>query len=151
MLNIRKLVKLSKLILKISKQIFKFAIYVLIVFFIGVQFFNLGIRLFYERAVDTDNGKTIDFIINNGDDVKTIANNLYSVGLIDVTLVFRFRAYIYKIKFSPNVYSLKSTMTIKNMLDIFDDNDYIEITTTNNIKENDEEQYGLSPEEEDEE
>lgn len=148
MISIRRLEKLSRFIFKISKQIFKFAIYVLIVFFIGVQCFNLGIRLFYERSVDIDEGKTIDFIINNGDDVKTIANNLYSAGLIDDTLAFRFRAYIYKIRFTPNVYSLKSTMTIKNMLDIFDDNDHIEITTTNNANENDEEQYGLSPEDE---
>ena len=148
MISIRKLDKFSKLIFKISKQIFKFAIYVLIVFFIGVKLFNFGIRLFYERAVDTENEKNIDFIINNGDDVKTIANNLYSVGLIDDTLAFRFRAYIYKIKFTPNVYSLKSTMTIKNMLDIFDDNDHIEITTTNISNESEEEQYELSPEDE---
>ena len=144
-MSIRQLDKISKLIFKFAKQLFKFAIYILIVFIIGVQLFNFGIRLFYERSVDTTNGITVDFIINEGDDVNTISNNLYKAGLIDDVLAFRFRSYIYKIKFTPNIYSLKSTMTIKNMLDIFDDNDHIVVNTTTNSTES-EEVYELSPE-----
>ena len=147
-MNLSMLDKISYIILKVGKFFLKFAIYILIVFLIGVRFFNFGIRLFYERAVDSDeNAKSVEFLVSENDDIDDIAKNLYRDGIIDDTLVFKFRAYIYKTNIRPNVYELKSSMTIKNILDIFDDNEATVIYTTQNT-ESENEVYELSPEEE---
>ena len=136
--------KLSYLFLKIAKFFVKLAIFCVIIYFIGMQLFNLGHRLFYERALASDeSGEEIVFEIKNGDTADVIANNLEKAGLIDDTLAFKFRAKIYKTNFTPNVYSLKTSMTIKNMLDIFDSptsNDIIVTQGTDEV-------YQLSPEE----
>lgn len=90
-------------------------------------------------------GEEIVFEIKNGDTVDDIAENLKTAGLIDDPFVFKFRAKIYKTNFTPNVYNLKTSMTIKNMLDIFDEQEqeYI-VSTTESL-----DVYQLSPEEDD--
>ena len=106
--------------MKMAKFFVKLAIFCVIIYLIGIRLFDFGHRLFYERAVDTGDGREVVFEIKKDDDAEIIADNLERAGLIDDTLAFKFRAKIYKTKFTPNVYNLKSTMTIKNMLDIFD-------------------------------
>ena len=74
------------------------------------------------------------------------ADNLKNVGLIDDPFVFKFRAKIYKTNFTPNVYNLRTSMTIKNMLDIFDNpsgDDIVIQSATEDI-------YQLSPEDNEE-
>lgn len=113
--------KISYGIMKVAKFIFKFTIYIVVVFLIGSQLFKFGDRLFYERAIDEENPKTVEFIIAENDKAEDVAKKLFNSGLIDDELAFRFRAYIYKTNLTPGVYTLDTTMTIKNMLDIFDD------------------------------
>lgn len=120
--------KISYGIMKFAKFIFKFTIYILVVFLIGSQLFKFGDRLFYERAIDEENPKTVEFIIADNDTTEDIAKKLFNSGLIDDELAFRFRAYIYKTNLTPGVYTLDTSMTIKNMLDIFDDAEKVTVT-----------------------
>lgn len=140
----RALEKLSYAFIRIAKFFVKLAIFVVVIYLIGIRLFNFGYRLFYERAVDEGEGKEIVFEIKSDDSVDTIANNLKNAGLIDDTLAFKFRAKIYKTNFNPNVYNLKTSMTIKNMLDIFDEPSQDDIATTMESID----VYQLSPEDE---
>ena len=134
--------KLSYILMRFAKFFVKLAIYVVIIYLIGINLFNFGFRLFYEKSIDVGDGKEIVFEIKKNDTVDIIAENLKDAGLIDDTLAFKFRAKIYKTNFTPNTYNLNTKMTIKNMLDIFDEPAQSDIATT--VESAD--VYQLSPE-----
>ena len=133
---------ISLVFVKVAKVFVKLAIFFIIIYLLGMQLFNLGHRLFYERAVTEGDGEEIVFEIKNSETVDDIADNLEKAGLIDDKLAFKFRAKIYKTEFNPNVYNLKTSMTIKNMLDIFDSPTADDIVATLST----EDVYQLSPE-----
>ena len=117
-----------------------------VIYLIGIRLYNFGYKLFYEKAMTEGEGKEVVFEIKNNDSVEDIADNLKKVGLIDDPFVFKFRAKIYKTNFTPNVYNLRTSMTIKNMLDIFDNpsgDDIVIQSATEDI-------YQLSPEDNEE-
>lgn len=134
---------LSFIFVKLAKFFVKLAIFFVVIYLIGVRLFDFGYRLFYEKAMTDGEGQEVVFEIKNGDTVDDIAENLKSAGLIDDPFIFKFRSKIYKTNFTPNVYNLRTSMTIKNMLDIFDEQEqeYI-VSTTESF-----DVYQLSPEE----
>lgn len=133
---------ISYVFLRIAKIFIKIAIFFVVIYLIGMQLFKFGYRLFYERAVAEGEGTEVVFEIKNDDTVDMIADNLEKAGLIDDKLAFKFRAKIYKTDFTPNIYNLKTSMTIKNMLDIFDSPTNDNIVTTLST----EDVFQLSPE-----
>lgn len=112
--------KLANGFMKLAKFFVKLAIFCVVIYILGIRLFNFGHRLFYEKAMNPDNPTEVTFEISEGDNTSRIAKNLKNAGLIDDELAFVFRAKIYKTNFKPNMYSLKTNMTIKNILDIFD-------------------------------
>ena len=137
---------LSYVFVKIAKFFVKLAIFFVVIYLIGIRLYNFGYKLFYEKAMTEGEGKEVVFEIKNNDSVEDIADNLKKVGLIDDPFVFKFRAKIYKTNFTPNVYNLNTGMTIKNMLDIFDNpsgDDIVIQSATEDI-------YQLSPEDNEE-
>lgn len=112
--------KLSNGFMRLAKFFVKLAIFCVIIYILGIRLFNFGHRLFYEKAMNIENPTEVTFEIAKGDDASSIAKNLKKAGLIDDELAFVFRSKIYKTNFKPNTYSLKTSMTIKNILDIFD-------------------------------
>lgn len=144
--GINSLEKVSFLMMKISKIALKIAVYIVVVSLVGSVVFNYGFKLFYEDAVDANDKNPIAFTINLGDDVDTIADNLYDQGLIKDKFVFKFRAMFYDTNFFANTYELNKSMTIKDMLDIFDNVNSINVLET--TKETEEEVYQLASENE---
>ena len=137
---------LSYVFVKIAKFFVKLAIFFVVIYLIGIRLYNFGYKLFYEKAMTEGEGKEVVFEIKNDDTVEDIADNLKNAGLIDDPFVFKFRANIYKTNFTPNVYNLRTSMTIKNMLDIFDNpsgDDIVIQSATEDI-------YQLSPEDNEE-
>ena len=137
---------LSFIFVKLAKFFVKLAIFFVVIYLIGVRLFDFGYRLFYEKAMTDGEGQEVVFEIKNGDTVDDIAENLKSAGLIDDPFIFKFRSKIYKTNFTPNVYNLRTSMTIKNMLDIFDNpsgDDIVIQSATEDI-------YQLSPEDNEE-
>ena len=132
--------------MKISKIALKIAVYIVVVSLVGSVVFNYGFKLFYEDAVDANDKNPIAFTINLGDDVDTIADNLYDQELIKDKFVFKFRAMFYDTNFFANTYELNKSMTIKDMLDIFDNVNSINVLET--TKETEEEVYQLASENE---
>lgn len=132
--NLMFIEKVSYVVMKFAKFILKFTIYIIVVFLIGSQLFRFGDRLFYERAIDEENPRTVEFVIAENDKMEDVAKKLFNSGLIDDELAFKFRAYIYKTNITPGTYTLDTTMTIKNMLDIFDDAESV-VTTTDETEE----------------
>ena len=114
--------------MRFAKKVLFFSVIVIITYFLGMKLFSMGRQLFYEYSVDSKPGVDIEFTIEKGDTLDDIANNLYDLGLIDNTTIFKFRAKGYKINFTPNTYKLNTSMTIKNMLTIFDKNLAVENT-----------------------
>ncbi|MBR1454631.1 MAG: endolytic transglycosylase MltG [Lachnospiraceae bacterium] len=125
--------KLSIFFMKLAAFFIKCAIFCVVIYLIGIRLFDFGHRLFYERAMTEGEGEKVVFEIKQGDTDEIVAENLEKAGLIDDKLAFRFRARIYKTNLTPNVYNLDTSMTIKNILDIFDSNtsDYIVSTSEN--------------------
>ena len=137
---------LSYVFVKVAKFFVKLAIFFVVIYLIGIRLYSFGYKLFYEKAMTDGEGKEVVFEIKDNDTVDNIADNLKTAGLIDDTFVFKFRAKIYKTNFTPNVYNLKTSMTIKNMLDIFDNpsgDDIVLRSATEDI-------YQLSPEDNEE-
>lgn len=112
---------LSVFFMKLATFFVKLAVFFIVIYLIGIRLFDFGHRLFYEKSLTSEEDATqVVFEIKQEDTVDTIAENLEKLGLIDDKLAFKFRAKIYKTIFNPNVYNLNTSMTIKNMLDIFD-------------------------------
>lgn len=135
----------SYFMMAVAKFLVKIAIFCVVVYFIGMKLFGIGYDLFYEKCMNPDDKSTIVFEIKKNDTVDTISEELKKAGLIDDTNIFKFRAMIYKTKFTPNVYNLDKTMTVKNILDIFDsptDENLAKISEDVSV-------YQLSPEGED--
>ena len=138
---------LSVFFMKLATFFVKLAVFFIVIYLIGIRLFDFGHRLFYEKSLTSEEDATlVIFEIKQEDTVDTIAENLEKSGLIDDKLAFKFRAKIYKTIFNPNVYNLNTSMTIKNMLDIFDS------PTSENIviETSDGEVYQLASEEDDE-
>lgn len=123
----RQFEKLSISFFRFAKKMSKFTIYSVIMFFIGSSVFNFGYRLFYERSIDKNNKTTIEYVLTENKTAEDIAKDLIALGIIDDELAFKFRAKIYKTKFNTGIYSLSQSMSIKNILDIFDDAKGIEL------------------------
>ena len=144
--GVNSLEKVSFLMMKISKIALKIAVYIVVVSLIGGVVFNYGFKLFYEEAIDSNDKNPIVFTINLGDDVDTIAENLYNVGLIEDKFVFKFISMFYDTNFFANTYELNKSMTIKDMLDIFDNANSANVVES--TKETEEEVYQLASENE---
>lgn len=136
--------KISYKFMGIAKFFLKFSIYILIIFLIGTQLFNIGIKLFKEESMSDDDTTNIVFEIKESDTLDEIATNMKNAGLIKDERIFKFRAKIYNTNFKPGTYNLNKTMTTRYMLDIFDSSETT--TTTLTTTETEEEIY--SPENE---
>lgn len=123
--------KFSIFFMKLAAFFIKLAIFCVVIYLIGIRLFDFGHRLFYEKAMSEDDSEKIVFEIKQGDTDEVVAENLEKAGLIDDTLAFRFRAKIYKTNLTPNIYNLDKTMTIKNILDIFDSPNAENLAMTN--------------------
>lgn len=119
----------SKFLMRFAKKVLLFSVIVIITYFLGMRLFNIGRLLFFEYSVDNKPGRDIQFTITKDDDLDSIAEKLFDDGLIDNTTIFKFRAKGYKINFTPNTYNLNTSMTIKNILTIFDKNIAVETTS----------------------
>jgi cell division protein YceG involved in septum cleavage len=115
--------------MRFAKKVLLFSVIVIITYFLGMRLFSIGRLLFFEYSIDSKPGTDIEFTITKDDNIDTIAEKLFDDGLIDNTTVFKFRAIGYKINFTPNTYKLNTSMTIKNILTIFDKNIAIEEST----------------------
>lgn len=138
--------KVSIVSLKIAKKIFKLALYLVVIFFIGSILFNFGVKIFIERPIDANDDKKIEFVVNNDDDLDAVAKKLFNKNLIDDENIFKFRSKFYKITITEGTYELSKSMTIKNILDIFDSNKKIISETL--YDESDESEFQLAPENE---
>lgn len=116
----------SKFLMRFAKKVLFFSVIVIITYFLGMRLFNIGRMLFFEYSIDNKPGTDVEFTITKDDDLDSIAEKLYDDGLIDNTTIFKFRAIGYKTTFTPNTYKLNTSMTIKNILTIFDKNISIE-------------------------
>ncbi len=121
----------SKFLMRFAKKVLFFSVIVIITYFLGMRLFNIGRMLFFEYSVDSKPGRDVEFTITKEDDLDSIAEKLFDDGLIDNTTIFKFRAVGYKTTFTPNTYKLNTSMTIKNILTIFDKNIAIETESVN--------------------
>lgn len=118
--------KFSKFLMRFAKKVLFFSVIVIITYFLGMRLFSIGRMLFFEYSIDNKPGRDVEFTITKDDNLDSIAEKLFDDGLIDNTTIFKFRAVGYKTTFTPNTYKLNTSMTIKNILTIFDKNIAIE-------------------------
>ena len=93
---------------------------VMLVYRAGSLAFEYGERLFGETAVDEAPGRDITITVENGDSVADVGKMLEDAGLIrDKTLfVIQEKLIGFKTGIQPGVYTLNTSQTIEQMLQI---------------------------------
>ena len=82
--------------------------------------YEYGKRVFNEPPVSAGTGRTVTFIVKEGESAKAIGANLEKSGLIRDAVLFRIQEMLsaYKDKMKPGTYELSTSMTTEEMMAI---------------------------------
>ncbi|MCR5402705.1 MAG: endolytic transglycosylase MltG [Butyrivibrio sp.] len=82
--------------------------------------YSYGYHIFNQQPVSSGTGRTVNFTVNKGDSVNTIADNLASVGLITDTTLFKLQERFseYHGQEQPGTYELSTSMTPEEMISL---------------------------------
>lgn len=124
--------------MKIARFFLFLAIFVVIMFFVGRKFYDVGYKLFYEGNMYNKNhvSKTVDIVIDKKDTWEKVANTLKKEGIIDDEKIFQFRAKIYKTKLTPGHYQFNTKQSMKNILDKIDEGEIVSTQLDESAKQN---------------
>ncbi|MCI9539823.1 MAG: endolytic transglycosylase MltG [Lachnospiraceae bacterium] len=111
--------KAAGLIISISLQMIVCALVVIFLYDAGVKGFAFGESIFSNAAVSSPgNGRDMIVIIEKGASDLDVAKLLESKGLIEDYKVFLVQTVLYKATLYPGTYTLNTSMTPEEMLDI---------------------------------
>ncbi len=111
--------KAAGLIISISLQMIVCALVVIFLYDAGVKGFAFGESIFSNAAVSSpSNGRDMIVIIEKGASDLDVAKLLESKGLIEDYKVFLVQTVLYKATLYPGTYTLNTSMTPEEMLDI---------------------------------
>lgn len=82
--------------------------------------YSYGYHIFNQQPVSSGTGRTVNFTVDRGDSVNTIADNLASVGLITDTTLFKLQERFseYHGQEQPGTYELSTSMTPEEMISL---------------------------------
>lgn len=111
--------KTAGMIISISVQMIVCALVIIALYHTGVRGFEFGQAIFSQEAVASEaNGKDMIVIVEEGASETEVAKLLKSKGLIKDDKVFWVQAKLYKAKLYPGTYTLNTSMTSEEMLQI---------------------------------
>jgi len=116
-------VKLNQIIATVFSLVLKVAVIVtaiLLVYKGAVTAYDYGYRLFTEPPVSEGTGREVTVSITSGKGAKEVGELLESKGLIRDARLFYFQELFsdYHDKIQPGIYTLDSSMTAEEMLDV---------------------------------
>lgn len=111
--------KTAGMIISISLQMIVCAVVIIFLYDAGVKGFAFGESIFSPEAVSSqENGKDMIVIVEEGASDLDVAKLLESKGLIRDYKVFLVQAKLYQATLYPGTYTLNTSMTSEEMLEI---------------------------------
>lgn len=111
--------KAAGMIISISVQLIFLVIVIMLVYHAGAKGFEFGQDIFAPQAMAAPPGQDMIVIIESGDSAMDVGKLLENKGLIKDKLVFFVQSKLYKTEFYPGTYTLNTSMTSEEMLEIF--------------------------------
>ena len=113
----------KEVVISIFSTVFKAVLAVIIVMLVykgSMIAYEYGQRVFNEPPMSAGSGRTITFVVKEGESAKEIGDNLEKKGLIRDAVLFRIQEMLsaYKDKMKVGTYELSTSMTIEEMLEI---------------------------------
>lgn len=116
----REINRITTTIMSVSCKVVLYAL-VLFLLYEGVtRGYSCGHEIFDPTPMSQEPGITREFVIGEGDTVKTVAKALEEDGLIRDKWIFILQAKIYEYEIHAGSYELNTSMTSKDMLKLID-------------------------------
>ena len=113
----------KEVVISIFSTVFKIVLAIIIVMLVykwSMTAYEYGQRVFNEPPVSAGSGRTVTFVVKEGESAKEIGDNLEKNGLIRDAALFRIQEMLsaYKDKMKPGIYELSTSMTTDEMMEI---------------------------------
>ena len=113
----------KEVVISVFSTVFKIVLAIIIVMLVykwSLLAFDYGQRVFNEPPMSAGSGRTVTFVVNEGDTAKEIGDKLEKNGLIRDAMLFRIQEMLsaYKGEMQPGTYELNTTMTTEEMMEI---------------------------------
>ena len=96
--------------------------------------YNFGHEIFYVSSVDEAPGRDVQVKISTGSSATEVAEMLEDQGLIKNKASFYVQAWFFQYDITPGTYTLNTSMTPRQMLEIIDTGPEAEETTQGSLK-----------------
>lgn len=111
--------KTAGMIISISMQMIVCALVIIVLYHTGVKGFEFGQSIFSQKAVASEaNGKDMIVIVEEDASESDVAKLLEDKGLVADDKVFWIQAKLYEAELYPGTYTLNTSMTSEEMLQI---------------------------------
>lgn len=115
-----KINKVTGTVIFLSVKVIVYII-VALVFYYGITgAYQFGLDVFSRRTMTSAPGIEMRISIEEGDSAMEIGRTLEKMGLVHNAYAFVFQKYFYNVKISPGVYTLNTSMTVKDALEALD-------------------------------
>ena len=111
----------KEVVISIFSTVFKVVLAIIIVMLVykwSMTAYEYGQRVFNEPPMSAGSGRTVTFVVKEGDTAKEIGANLEKNVLIRDAALFRIQEMLsaYKDKLKPGTYELSTSMTTDEMM-----------------------------------
>ena len=113
----------KEVVISIFSTVFKIVLAIIIVMLVykwSMTAYEYGQRVFNEPPMSVGSGRTVTFVVKEGESAKEIGDNLEKNGLIRDAALFRIQEMLsaYKDEMKPGTYELSTSMTTDEMMSI---------------------------------
>ena len=113
----------KEVVISIFSTVFKIVLAIIIVMLVykwSMTAYEYGQRVFNEPPMSVGSGRTVTFVVKEGESAKEIGDNLEKNGLIRDAALFRIQEMLsaYKDEMKPGTYELSTSMTTDEMMAI---------------------------------
>ena len=105
-------------IIGISFRLIIYAIAILLIYEGAVKGYEFGHEIFYDSSVEEAPGRDMEINVEAGTSVSSVGKELEKDGLINNRYSFIIQAMVYKYEIQPGVYTLNTSMTSREILDV---------------------------------
>lgn len=110
--------KVTGAIIGISFRLIIYAIAILLIYEGVVKGYEFGHEIFYASSMEEAPGRDMEINVEAGTSVSSVGKELEKDGLINNRYSFIIQAMVYEYEIQPGVYTLNTSMTSREILDV---------------------------------
>ena len=110
--------KVTGAIIGISFRLIIYAIAILLIYEGSVKGYEFGHEIFYASSMEEAPGRDMEINVEAGISVSSVGKELEKDGLINNRYSFIIQAMVYEYEIQPGVYTLNTSMTSREILDV---------------------------------